>query len=104
MGGKACDLQHAKDNGCTIPAGNNIPTTTVGSKKYLCYDFEGCKAGYPVKVCTFAPRSQLGAFRREPGDGKVELVRVEGRDDLVHERRRLPGKGAKAREVEARRG
>jgi len=29
------------------------PTATVGSKKYLCYDFEGCKAGYPVKVCTF---------------------------------------------------
>ncbi len=53
MGGKACVLQHAKDNGCTIPSGNNIPTTTAGSKKYLCYDFEGCKAGYPVKVCTF---------------------------------------------------
>ena len=53
MGGKACNLQHAKDNHCTIPAGNNIPTTTAGSKKYLCYDFEGCKAGYPVKVCTF---------------------------------------------------
>jgi predicted esterase len=52
-GGKACVLQHAKDNGCTIPAGNAIPTATVGSKKYLCYDFEGCKAGYPVKVCTF---------------------------------------------------
>jgi hypothetical protein len=50
-GGKACVLQHAKDNGCTVPA--PIPTTTVGSKKYLCYDFEGCKAGYPVKVCTF---------------------------------------------------
>ncbi len=53
MGGKACVLQHARDNGCTIPAGNNIPTTTAGSKKYLCYDFDGCKAGYPVKVCTF---------------------------------------------------
>ena len=53
MGGKACVLQHAKDNGCTIPAGNNIPTTTVGSKKYVCYDFEGCKPGYPVKACTF---------------------------------------------------
>lgn len=53
MGGKACDLQHAKDNGCMIPSGNNIPTTTVGSKKYLCYDFTGCKDGYPVKVCTF---------------------------------------------------
>jgi predicted esterase len=53
QGGKYCVLQHAMDNGCTIPAGNNIPTTTVGSKKYVCYDFEGCKAGYPVKVCTF---------------------------------------------------
>ena len=51
MGGKACVLQHAKDNGCTIPG--TIQTTTVGSKKYLCYDFDGCKAGYPVKVCTF---------------------------------------------------
>jgi hypothetical protein len=50
-GGKACVLQHAKDNGCTIPG--TLQTTTVGSKKYLCYDFEGCDAGYPVKVCTF---------------------------------------------------
>ena len=53
QGGKYCALQHAQDNGCTIPSGNNIPTTTVGSKKYLCYDFAGCRAGYPVKVCTF---------------------------------------------------
>jgi predicted esterase len=53
MGGKACVLQHAKDNGCTIPAGNTIPTATVGSKKFVCYDFAGCMAGYPVKVCTF---------------------------------------------------
>jgi len=53
MGGKACNLQHAKDNNCTIPSGNNIPTTTAGSKKYVCYDFAGCKAGYPVKTCTF---------------------------------------------------
>jgi poly(3-hydroxybutyrate) depolymerase len=53
QGGKYCNLQHAMDNGCTIPAGNAIPTTTQGSKKYVCYDFEGCKAGYPVKACTF---------------------------------------------------
>ena len=53
MGGKACNLQHAKDNNCTIPSGNNIPTTTAGSKKYVCYDFAGCKPGYPVKTCTF---------------------------------------------------
>jgi len=51
QGGKACVLQHAKDNGCTIPG--TLQTTTVGSKKYLCYDFEGCKPGFPVKVCTF---------------------------------------------------
>jgi predicted esterase len=50
-GGKYCDLQHAQDNGCTIPS--TITTTTSGSKKYVCYDFEGCQAGYPVKVCTF---------------------------------------------------
>jgi predicted esterase len=50
MGGKACNLIHAKDNGCTI---GTITTTTAGSKKYVCYDFMGCKAGYPVKACTF---------------------------------------------------
>jgi len=51
QGGKACVLQHATDNGCTAPG--TITTATVGSKKYVCYDFTGCKAGYPVKVCTF---------------------------------------------------
>lgn len=51
QGGKYCVLTHAEDNGCTIPG--SIQTAMVGSKKYLCYDFEGCKEGYPVKVCTF---------------------------------------------------
>jgi len=50
-GGKGCVMTHAKANGCTIPS--TFPTAAVGSKKYVCYDFEGCKAGYPVKVCTF---------------------------------------------------
>ncbi len=50
-GGKYCVLQHAEDNGCTIPG--DIMTTNVGSRSFLCYDFEGCDAGYPVKVCTF---------------------------------------------------
>jgi hypothetical protein len=50
-GGEGCVMQHAKANGCTIPA--TIPDVTTGSKKYVCYDFEGCKAGYPVKVCRF---------------------------------------------------
>jgi poly(3-hydroxybutyrate) depolymerase len=50
-GGKYCALTHAEDNGCTIPT--SIPTAMVNSKQHVCYDFEGCKAGYPVKVCTF---------------------------------------------------
>jgi len=50
-GGQGCVIQHAKANGCTIPT--TIPEVTSGSKKYVCYDFEGCKAGYPVKVCRF---------------------------------------------------
>jgi len=25
----------------------------AGSKTHLCYDFVGCKAGYPVRTCTF---------------------------------------------------
>ena len=51
QGGKYCVLTHAEDNGCTVPG--NIETATVGSKDYLCYDFEGCQEGYPVRVCTF---------------------------------------------------
>jgi len=51
QGGKYCVLQHAQDNGCTIPV--DITTTSSGSKSYVCCDFQGCQAGYPVKVCTF---------------------------------------------------
>lgn len=50
-GAKVAALQRAEDNGCDIP--DAIPTTTVGSKTHLCYDFTGCDEGYPVKVCTF---------------------------------------------------
>jgi poly(3-hydroxybutyrate) depolymerase len=50
-GAKYAALAHAMDNGCTIPS--NIPTTMQGSKAHVCYDFEGCKAGFPVKACTF---------------------------------------------------
>jgi poly(3-hydroxybutyrate) depolymerase len=50
-GGQGCVMTHAKANGCTIPS--TFPTAAKGSKKYVCYDFEGCKAGYPVRVCTF---------------------------------------------------
>jgi poly(3-hydroxybutyrate) depolymerase len=50
-GGEGCVMTHAKANGCTIPS--TFPTAAKGSKKFVCYDFEKCKEGYPVKVCTF---------------------------------------------------
>jgi poly(3-hydroxybutyrate) depolymerase len=50
-GGKYCVLTHAEDNGCTIPG--NIQTAPGGSNQHLCYEFEGCDEGHPVKVCTF---------------------------------------------------
>jgi len=49
QGSKYIAIEHATDNGCTIPA--TIPTWQSGA--HVCYDFEGCKPGYPVKVCTF---------------------------------------------------
>jgi poly(3-hydroxybutyrate) depolymerase len=47
-GAKFIALEHAENNGCTIP--NDIPTV---QGDHLCYDFEGCPAEYPVKACTF---------------------------------------------------
>jgi poly(3-hydroxybutyrate) depolymerase len=48
-GAKFIALEHAKDNGCTVPA--DIATWKSG--QFLCVDFENCKSGYPVKACTF---------------------------------------------------
>lgn len=49
QGAKFIAIEHATDNGCTVPA--NLPTWQQGN--HVCYDFEGCKASYPTKVCTF---------------------------------------------------
>jgi poly(3-hydroxybutyrate) depolymerase len=48
-GSKYIALEKAADNGCTLPA--TIPTWQSG--KHICYDFEGCRPGYPVRACTF---------------------------------------------------
>lgn len=48
-GAKWAAIGHAMDNGCTIPA--EVPTWKSGN--HVCYDFEGCRSGYPVKACTF---------------------------------------------------
>jgi len=48
-GAKYIAIEHATDNGCTIPA--DVPSWTSGN--HLCYDFVGCKDGLPVKACTF---------------------------------------------------
>jgi poly(3-hydroxybutyrate) depolymerase len=54
-GAKYIAIQRATDNGCSVPA--EIPTWKSGGT--LCYDFVGCKAGYPVKACTFNGGHQL---------------------------------------------
>jgi poly(3-hydroxybutyrate) depolymerase len=51
QGAKFIAIEHATDNGCTVPA--NVPTWERGQNKHLCYDFEGCKTGFPTKACTF---------------------------------------------------
>jgi poly(3-hydroxybutyrate) depolymerase len=48
-GSRYIALEKAADNGCTVPP--TIPTWKSGN--HVCYDFEGCKSGYPLKVCTF---------------------------------------------------
>lgn len=49
QGAKFIALQRGHDNGCKDPA--TIPTWTSGA--HVCYDFQGCKPGYPAKACTF---------------------------------------------------
>lgn len=48
-GAKFIAVEHATDNGCTVPA--DLPVWKQGG--HLCYDFQGCKPGYPTKACTF---------------------------------------------------
>lgn len=48
-GAKYAAIGHAEDNGCTIPA--DVPSWQSGN--HVCYDFQNCKTGYPVKACTF---------------------------------------------------
>jgi len=48
-GAKFIAIEHATDNGCTLPA--TIPIWTSGN--HVCYDFTGCKPEAPTKVCTF---------------------------------------------------
>jgi poly(3-hydroxybutyrate) depolymerase len=50
-GAKYAAIGHAEDNGCMVPA--YVPTTMSGSRSHVCYDFVGCRTGYPVKACTF---------------------------------------------------
>lgn len=66
-GAKYIALQRGQDNGCTVPA--TIPTWTSGSaSRHLCYDFSGCKTGYPVKACTFNGIHQAAPYDGGAGD------------------------------------
>lgn len=66
-GAKYIALQRGQDNGCTVPA--TIPTWTSASPtRHLCYDFSGCKTGYPVKACTFNGIHQAAPYDAGSGD------------------------------------
>lgn len=50
-GAKYIGEQRARDNGCTAAT---IPTWNSSSpSRHICYNYQGCKSNYPVKVCTF---------------------------------------------------
>ncbi len=49
QGSKFIAIEHATDNGCTVP--ETIPIWQQGN--HVCYDFQGCGASFPTKVCTF---------------------------------------------------
>jgi poly(3-hydroxybutyrate) depolymerase len=60
-GSKYIAIEHATDNGCTVPA--TIPTWQSGA--HVCYDFAGCKTEFPTKACTFnGPHTNINS---DPG-------------------------------------
>lgn len=49
--GRTCRDTFVSRNGCTKPA--SIPEwSSADGKTHVCYSYEGCKAGYPVRWCT----------------------------------------------------
>jgi poly(3-hydroxybutyrate) depolymerase len=48
-GAKFIAIEHATDNGCSMPT--EVPNWTSGN--HTCFDFKDCKEGLPVKACTF---------------------------------------------------
>jgi poly(3-hydroxybutyrate) depolymerase len=76
-GAKAIATSRAMDNGCTATA--TIPTWTSGTgSRHLCYDFQGCKSNYPLKVCTFDGNHQAAPKDSGAGDdGKTSWIPSE---------------------------
>ena len=61
QGAKYIAIEHATDDGCTVPS--DIPIWKQGA--HVCYDFQGCKAGFPTKACTFnGPHTNIAS---DPG-------------------------------------
>jgi poly(3-hydroxybutyrate) depolymerase len=63
-GSKYIAIEHAKDNGCADA--EDVPIWTTGG--HFCHEFQGCKPGYPAKVCTFnGPHTNIDS---DPGSDK----------------------------------
>lgn len=97
QGAKYIAIEHATDNGCTLPA--TLPIWQAGS--HVCYDFEGCKPGTPPRLARSTadtlrpPLSQAPArtgLLKSPGSSsrsskvsvrRVLALRSELYDDLI---------------------
>ncbi len=68
-GAKAIALEKAADNGCTVPAGDNIPTWKSGN--HTTYEFPGCKTDYPLVVPTFGGPHGGAEVAKDPGSSST---------------------------------
>jgi poly(3-hydroxybutyrate) depolymerase len=71
QGAKFIAIEHATNNGCTVPA--NIPIWQQGN--HVCYDFQDCNPEHPTKVCTFN-----GGHTNIANEGGVNWIAKESWD------------------------
>jgi poly(3-hydroxybutyrate) depolymerase len=71
QGAKFIGIEHATNNGCTVPA--NIPIWQQGN--HVCYDFQDCNPEHPTKVCTFN-----GGHTNIANEGGVNWIAKESWD------------------------
>lgn len=70
-GSKYVAIEKATNNGCTVPA--TIETWTASDPtRHICVDMQGCKPGYPTKICTFNGVHQQAPYDDGPGENMTK--------------------------------